>query len=370
MSVRRKQWTDPETGQKKDAWMVDVKFEHADGRITRVRKVSPVQTRRGAEEYERQLRAELLAGTYGTEEVIAPTLNDFWPRFIEGHSMANREKPSSIHGKESVFRNHLKPALGTRRLDRITDEDVQRLKAALMTRQPKTVNNVLTVLGRLLRTAVEWNQIPRMPCRVRLLKVPPPSFRFYEDAHFERLVEAAEKLDPRIQLFVLLGGEAGLRLGEIIALEWTDVDLPRSLLTVARSEWHGKVTVPKGGRSRIIRLTARLRDALKAHRGLRDRVLYQDDGRTVDRSWLYYHLKRAQRRAGLEVTGSLHTLRHTFCSRLAVRGASPKAIQELAGHANITTTMRYMHLSPAARDQAIALLEVQGHMEGTWALPK
>lgn len=58
--------------------------------------------------------------------------------------------------------------------------------------------------------------------------------------------------------------------------------------------------------------------------------------------------------------GGLHKLRHTFCSHLAMRGAPAKAIQELAGHENLLTTLRYMHLSPAARKSAIALLNLRG----------
>jgi hypothetical protein len=53
----------------------------------------------------------------------------------------------------------------------------------------------------------------------------------------------------------------------------------------------------------------------------------------------------------------VHILRHSFCSRLSMRGAPAKAIQELAGHADLTMTQRYMHLSPAALDAAISLLE-------------
>jgi site-specific recombinase XerD len=53
--------------------------------------------------------------------------------------------------------------------------------------------------------------------------------------------------------------------------------------------------------------------------------------------------------------GSLHKLRLTFCSHLAMRGEAPKANQELAGHESLSTTLRFMHLSPSARDQAIAL---------------
>jgi site-specific recombinase XerD len=53
----------------------------------------------------------------------------------------------------------------------------------------------------------------------------------------------------------------------------------------------------------------------------------------------------------------VHILRHTFCSHLAMRGAPARAIQELAGHADLSMTQRYMHLSPAALDAAIRLLE-------------
>jgi site-specific recombinase XerD len=67
-------------------------------------------------------------------------------------------------------------------------------------------------------------------------------------------------------------------------------------------------------------------------------------------------IKRQEKRAGLRITG-WHVLRHAFCSHLAMRGAAPRAIQELAGHASISVTQRYMHLAPSALTEAIALLE-------------
>ena len=69
-----------------------------------------------------------------------------------------------------------------------------------------------------------------------------------------------------------------------------------------------------------------------------------------------HHVERAARRAHIGQNG-VHRLRHTFCSHLAMRGAPARAIQELAGHADLTMTQRYMHLSPAALDSAIRLLE-------------
>jgi site-specific recombinase XerD len=67
-------------------------------------------------------------------------------------------------------------------------------------------------------------------------------------------------------------------------------------------------------------------------------------------------MKRQEKRAGLRITG-WHALRHTFCSHLAMRGAAPRATQELAGHAGISVTQRYMHLAPSALTEAIALLD-------------
>jgi integrase len=135
-------------------------------------------------------------------------------------------------------------------------------------------------------------------------------------------------------------------------------------LHVNRAQWEEHVGSPKGGKSRTVPMTAHLAAALKTHRHLKGpRVLYSDDGSVADRDALASWIRRAERRAGLKVSGRLHILRHTFCSRLAMRGATAKAIQELAGHVSLMTTQRYMHLSPAAKETAIRMLD--GPIPGT-----
>ena len=64
MSVRRERFQCPKTGKERFYWRVDIVFEHPDGSVQRVRKSSPVNTRKGAEQYERQIRQQLLDGTY------------------------------------------------------------------------------------------------------------------------------------------------------------------------------------------------------------------------------------------------------------------------------------------------------------------
>ncbi|HTP28562.1 MAG TPA: tyrosine-type recombinase/integrase, partial [Anaeromyxobacteraceae bacterium] len=89
-------------------------------------------------------------------------------------------------------------------------------------------------------------------------------------------------------------------------------------------------------------------------------VLYRDEGTPLTNKVVRLWVLAAQRRAGLPAkNGGIHFLRHTFCSHLAMQGAPAKAIQELAGHATLAMTQRYMHLSPAAKDSAIALLNAR-----------
>ena len=139
----------------------------------------------------------------------------------------------------------------------------------MSTKAAKTVNNILTVLNVLLKRAVDWDVIDRMPCAVTLLPVPKTSMAFYDFDEYEQLVAAARSIDPSAELIVLLGGEAGLRCGEMIALQWRDIDLGKRQLCVQRSDWNGQVTTPKGGRLRYVPLTIRLAAAFRDYQHLR-----------------------------------------------------------------------------------------------------
>jgi len=345
-----------------DGWEVDLALRLPDGTPIRERVKAPVSAKSAALRWAQEREGQILAqkGRKPRQARLVPTLAEFKPRFIEGHVKANRLKPSTAEAYESVFRTHLEPVFGSLRLDAIGDELVQRFKGELVGDEManKSINNVLTALSVMLKRAVEWKVIDALPCRIRLLKWELADVPFYDFAEYRYLVEAAAAVDPRIELLVLLGGDAGLRRGEAIGLEWTDVDLRRRTMHVQRSSWNGHVTLPKGGRSRRLPLTERLAEALRAHRHLKGpRVLYYDGGASPTNKEIRMWMQRAQRRAVLPATGAYHILRHTFCSHLAMQGATAKAIQELAGHQDLTTTQRYMHLSPAHKDAAIRLLD-------------
>lgn len=348
---------------------VDIMIRLPNGKTHRERRKAPTDSRSAALRWGKDRERHLLvhgpdeserSDAHAEKEV--PTLAEFAPRYMEGYAVANRHKPSTIQDKRKHLNYHLLPLFGTRALDQITQEEVQRLKARMSGRAAKTINNVLGTLTTLLKCAVEWGVIDELPVVVRRLRVPKTTMDFFDFDEYEQLVEAARELGPGPLAFVLLAGEAGLRAGEIRGLQWESVDLDRRMLTVEHGEWCGQITTPKHDKIRTVPLTVRLTAALhELERGPGPFVIYSQrharaEQRTLTRECQRSWLSRALRKAGLRDRG-VHTLRHTFCSHLSMRGAPASAIQRLAGHTSLVVTERYMHLSPGALESAIRLLD-------------
>ncbi|MCP3163311.1 tyrosine-type recombinase/integrase [Myxococcus qinghaiensis] len=385
MSVRLRKWTTKE-GKSEEAWQVDFVFQHADGRKQRVVKFSPVQTRRGADAYERELRNALLSGTFGKDKCggeSAITLADYTPRFLTYSE--NNNKHSSVDSKQQILRDHILPFFGTMALASIGPAEIEDFKAlmrkkksaahtwkesaskrAIRKRQNvepkplslKTINNVLAVLHKLLTLAEEQRAIRQAP-RVKLFgKLPKPPFDFLSFEEAEQVLAVAE---PEWRPALLVAIKAGLRQGELIGLQWSDLDLQRSTLHVRRTIWRGVEGLPKGGRERAVELPASVVDALKAHRHLRGRYVFcQEDGQPLTKGKMRAPLDRVLQAGGItreEGRIGWHDLRHTYGSHLAMRGVPLKVIQELMGHATIEMTMRYAHLSPDTRREAVAVLD-------------
>jgi len=349
-------------------WQADIHVKLLDGRKVRERASVPGATSRSAAlKWARERERWLILHGHEEEEPSSeepeagstmPTFAEFSDRFITEYVLANGLKPSTIYNRRKYVR-YLVSHLGELPLDQVTEAEIQRLKAAYAHQAPSSVNAILTVLGTMLKMAVEWGVLAKMP-RVRKLKKPRQRFAFYDEVSYQRLVRAAESVDERCLLAVLLGGDAGLRGGEIAALRLVHCDVGRGVLNIEENDWRGHVGLPKGNRPRQVVMTSRLRRLLRDVKGRRGddeaRVILRDDGSASSARVIVGLVRRAQAAAELTATGT-HILRHTFCSRLAARGATPRAIQELAGHASSTTTDRYMHLAPSALRTAIALIE-------------
>jgi len=358
MSVRLRKWKSKE-GKVQEAWWVDVMFQHPDGRVERVRKASPVNTRRGAEQYERELRQALLYGTFGKEKKEVPTLEQFQERFLD-HAQTNN-KVSTAKTKADILRKHLVPAFGRLKLDQIDTARLEAFKAQKVKEglSKKSVNNLLTVLRKLLALAQEFGELDTVP-KVEWLKAPKPEIDFLSFEEAELLEAHAEP--GRWKAMISLALNTGLRIGELAALSWDCVDLASGRLLVKRNVFRGHLGTPKSGREREVPLNERALKALRDYPRRIDSpwVFPQRDGgfiRNPQHTCAEAILRNAER-AGIRPIG-WHTLRHTFASHLAMRGVPLKAIQELMGHATIEMTMRYAHLSPDVKKDAVRALDVR-----------
>jgi integrase len=335
--------------------MIDVNYEQPDGHIERVRKVSPVQTRRGAEQHERSIRQALVDGSFGRKEKQpTATLAEFWQDFFDNYVLTENKR-SEHAAKEVIWRNHIEPHFGRLRLDQVNAEHVARYKAAKLKADydRKCITNQLAVLRRMLAVALEWGRLEHTPFAKWQLRALAPPFDFLTFDEARRLVEGLEGIWRTMTLVAL---RTGLRHGELLGLRWQDVDLVAGRLMVRQALSRQYIDTPKNGRSREVPLSDEAIRVLKAHRHLRGELVFCDvAGRLLTRDACRWPLWGACKRAGLRLIG-WHTLRHTFASHLVMRGAPLKAVQELLGHSDITMTMRYAHLSPDARRDAVQLL--------------
>ena len=341
----------------------------------RIREASPVNSERGARAYfkqrQKEERAKLNAAPapapgpvpapVAVEPVKKPvsTFNTFAQKFLDTY-VATNNKHSERQSKEAVLRLHLRPFFGSMRLDEIGQKQIEEFKARQvkgigLKKAPtkKTINNRLTVLRKVLVTACEWEEIDTVP-HIRWLKTGPSDFDFLTFEEAANLITAA---DDEWSAMIMVAVRTGLRIGELRALRWEDVDLVKGVLTVKQNVVRGVVGTPKSGKGRVVSLSADTVRFLKAHRHLRGELVYcKSDGSRHTKNGCKWPLWRACKGAGIRRIG-WHVLRHTFASHLAMRGVPLKIIQELLGHSTIDMTMRYAHLSPDIKQNAVQCLD-------------
>jgi integrase len=383
MSVEPRTWIDTRTGEPRERLMIELRWRYPDGRKpVFVRKVAQVQTKGGAEREERQILKALMDGTYGRKAVKeVPTLKAFSKDFLSGHVALNN-KPSTECSREGEVRRYLLPAFGSLRLDEISVAEIERFKVDLTARKlsPKTINNALGTLRKLLRYAEDLELIGRVP-RIRPLPVTKPDVVFLEPAALTRLLDAAS-YNHEWRDMILFNARTGLRFGELSELRWADVNLEAATIRVSRSVWRGKVTDRKNHEIVTVPLSpdalevltrrrAALKQARDFKRSKRDALVFckPDGGRHIHRR-ADVALKRCCDKAKAPRIG-WHKLRHTFAAGLANAQRPLLEIKELCGHRDIKSTLVYTHLTDGTKADAVAALDaynrvavVQGTCKG------
>jgi integrase/recombinase XerC len=216
----------------------------------------------------------------------------------------------------------------------------------------KSQGRTLSTVRGLFRHAVREGTLPASPAAVvRTPKAPQHLPRHLRPAEVEAVLAAAVEIDGPLALrdraLLELLYASGLRVGELVSLDWRDLDLSARVLRV----------VGKGGKERMVPFGVPSSDALRAWlsawESVRGAAAASDDempvflnargGRLTDRS-VRRVLDRSVEGAAIATGVHPHTLRHSFATHLLEAGADLRAIQELLGHSSLSTTQKYTHV--------------------------
>jgi integrase len=357
------------------AWYVDAWIDVPGRGRERIRKRSPIQTKKGTEQYEVDLIAAALSGNNNDNQPPEErrSFEDFAVEFLERHVRVQC-KYSTLVTYECSLREHLVPFFKDRTLETINERDIAALQTGLVAngKPPKSVRNIVGVLAATLRMACEWKYIEASP-RIRHPKAGLTRFRFLSHEDCRALEE--EGSTPYWFAMIHVARKAGLRIGELMALEREQVNVSRKLIRVDRAVWRKKVSTPKHGRVRTVEISTNTAEVL------REEIDRLPKGATLvfpstlgnrmrGESKCDLGLRRCAKRAGLEPFG-WHVLRHTYASHLMMAGVALPVVQELLGHSDIRITMRYAHLSPGHRASAVEHLDREGQEDrvgNSWAM--
>ncbi len=267
-------------------------------------------------------------------------------------------KQSTYYRYLSVIEKHVNSFFKNTRLVDLTDSKIQSFSAALMqTLKPKTVRDILTVLGQVLDYTAEQGLCNRVCNKIKLPKDRANTMKILSPKDQQQLVTFLRSDLDLQKLGVLICLFTGMRLGEICGLRWEDVDFFNNTITIQRTIQ--RIKSENGGTRFII-------DAPKTHHSVRDipvpdflmrllrecktgnasaYVLTGTPQFTQPRTY-QNRFKTYLKHSGLSELFHFHTLRHTFASRAIELGFDPKTLSEILGHANVSITLnRYVHSS-------------------------
>jgi integrase len=300
-------------------------------------------------------RTSLAKGEVGIRErKKVPTLAEFGPRFLDQVKMDCAAKPLTVLFYQSKLRLLLdNSSLGKLRLDRIGVDDIEAFKLSRsrsFSRRKKklsaaSVNRELSVLRRMLRVAADLEFITRVP-KIKLLRG-----EGSRDFTLSRSLEPkyVGALPERMQQLATFLIDTGLRVGEALKLEWPAVDLRGGFVRVRAID-------SKNSKSRAVPLTPRVRELLDAMRHRSGLVFKDTDGCAFRQRWLDRQHAKVREDMGLPEDFVIHSLRHTFGTRLGEVGCDAYTIMKLMGHRTITISAKYVHPSSESDKLAIERL--------------
>ncbi len=270
-------------------------------------------------------------------------------------------RDSTLSVTDNAVRLHINPAMGDRQIGSIRQSDIQGLVKALESKDlaAGTVRNIYDTAARIFASAVDDRVIPSSPCRrIKLPKDDKGEVVPLTLAQVRALEVGMSDLGATV---IVLAG-SGLRIGELLGLDVSDVDFLRRTIRVDRQRAQsGALTPPKSRSSaRTVPVGQTVIDVLAAYLRAGDRQSGPLFVNALGLPLTYGQWKRLWKvaAAAAEVEATAHALRHFYASALIAGGASVKQVQMVLGHASAVVTLRtYAHLWPGDDDRTRSIID-------------
>jgi len=319
---------------------------------------------------ERIARGDLNLGPADDAQTFRTYAAD-WLKTAERNLKASTCRFYTGHLEQQIY-----PVLGDRLVGSLRRGDCRDLIARCRAKGLKvaTVRGIARTLSTILSQAVEDEILPANPALrlgryLRLGDEPKAEIHPLTREEAAHLLTTAKEHFPGWRPLLMCALRTGLRRGELLGLQWSDVDLNGRFLMVRRNIVAGVETTPKNHQQRRVDLSQQLTDTLTAfRRRQRERwlkkgkalpawVFASQDGTALDGANVVHVFWRVLEKAGLRRI-RFHDLRHSFASLLIQNGESLAYVKEQMGHASIQITVdTYGHLVPGGNRAAVDRLD-------------
>ena len=347
-------------------------FIHNNGK----RKAKKVGEKKTANTLAKKIEAKIALKQFNLdEEKIVATFKEYSDTWLEEYIGALRE-PATKERYETILK-HVNPILGSKPINEITRGDVRKLLLQLNKKGGSRSHICLVrdVLSGTLGYAVDEELIAANPVtgilkRLKLERNKQLIVEPMTQAEVGHFLKTCAEREAEQYPFFLCAFRTGMRLGELLALKWSDIDWFSNFIRVEKSYKRGRVSKTKTGKNRRVDMSDQLaealkslliqrkKEALKSGKSEAVEIIFHRKGKHMEQNYIRKVFKRILRKAGIREM-RLHDIRHTFASLLLSNGESPVYVKEQLGHSTIQMTVDiYGHLIPGSNRGAVNKLDV------------
>ncbi|MBN9654671.1 site-specific integrase [Halobacillus sp. GSS1] len=344
------------------------------------------KTKKEAQMAAAEVEKEVFENTYVKEQNI--TFQEFTLEWLKTYR--DTAKISSVRNRQHNL-DHLNRFFGNKKIKDITRKQYQAMLASLHNAGYafNTLDGIHATGRMVFRKAVEFNIIKDSPCdfakiprkveTVEEVESSKGEIKFMEKEELIRFLNAAKEsgIDKDYPMFLTLA-YSGLRVGELIALKWSDIDMYKKTLRVTKTYYNPnnrtkeyQLLTPKTkGSIRTLKMDAGVIEVLKRHKEHQDDLIEKMKNEYTQLDFVFAkevqnlgypeflktvntHMRRLLKISGIHKELTPHSLRHTHTSLLIEAGVGVKEIQQRLGHGDINTTMNiYAHITENMEEKA------------------